>query len=186
MIFSTSSTTVKRVRGFTLVEILVVMAIMAILAAIGISAYGTAQLKARDAKRKSDLQSIARALEMYYSDFGEYPDSDNGQITSGSWGNQFAVGDVVYMQQVPADFRFTYYYQTLDSQKAFRLFARLENIEDSAVPRDGTIVQEYTTNDADSDIDLTGNMGCGSLGCNFVVGSTNAPFPDERADVEAS
>jgi len=57
----------KNKKGFTLLEILVVIGIIAILVTMGISSYTTAQRKARDAKRRSDLQSIGNALEQYYS-----------------------------------------------------------------------------------------------------------------------
>lgn len=61
------------VLGFTLVEILVVMAIMAILLTIGVANYLQALKKARDGRRKADLESVRSALEMARSDCGTYP-----------------------------------------------------------------------------------------------------------------
>lgn len=54
-------------KAFTLLEMLVVVGIIAVLVSIGTSSYSTAQKKARDAKRKSDLSSIRNAFEQYYS-----------------------------------------------------------------------------------------------------------------------
>lgn len=54
-------------KAFTLLEMLVVVGIIAILVSIGTSSYSTAQRKARDAKRKSDLSSIKNGYEQYYS-----------------------------------------------------------------------------------------------------------------------
>lgn len=50
-------------RGFTLVELLVVVAIIAILSTIGLTLFNGAQQNARDARRKSDIDAIASALE---------------------------------------------------------------------------------------------------------------------------
>ena|SRR3989344_8788791 len=49
--------------GFTLIELMVSIAIVAILATIGITAYGTTQQTARDARRKSELKAIADSIE---------------------------------------------------------------------------------------------------------------------------
>ncbi len=54
-------------RGFTLIEILVVIGIIAVLLSLGTASYSSAQKKARDTKRKQDLQDIQNALEQHYS-----------------------------------------------------------------------------------------------------------------------
>jgi len=61
------------VHGFTLIELLVVIAIIGILAGVVVVNVGSAQAKARDAKRISDMKAIQTALEMYYDDNGVYP-----------------------------------------------------------------------------------------------------------------
>ena len=52
--------------GFTLVELLVVIVILAILGVVGITIFSSTQNKARDAKRKEDINSMASALETNY------------------------------------------------------------------------------------------------------------------------
>ena len=54
-------------KGFTLLEILVVIGIIAILVSLGFASYTTVQKKARDAKRKSDLTTFQKAMEQCYS-----------------------------------------------------------------------------------------------------------------------
>jgi prepilin-type N-terminal cleavage/methylation domain-containing protein len=63
----------KQERGFTLIEILIVVAIIAILASIVIVGLGPAQQSGRDARRISDLQSMRNALQLYYNKCGLYP-----------------------------------------------------------------------------------------------------------------
>lgn len=53
--------------GFTLFEILIVVTIIGVLAALSLTAYSTAQRRTRDTKRKGDLKSISNALEQYYA-----------------------------------------------------------------------------------------------------------------------
>jgi len=63
----------KASRGFTLIEILIVISIIAILAGITITAVGPARVKGRDAQRISDLNNIRIALALYKSANGKYP-----------------------------------------------------------------------------------------------------------------
>jgi prepilin-type N-terminal cleavage/methylation domain-containing protein len=95
--------------GFTLMEMLVVIAIIGILAAVVFAALGSSRIKANDAKRVSNLKDIEAALAWYYSVEGAYPS------TSGSWRSQcsnwggYAATDVIpglaptYIASIPAD-----------------------------------------------------------------------------------
>ena len=60
-------------RGFTIVELLIVIVIIAILAAITIVAFNGIQVKARDNIRTDAASKIKRALEVYKVDNGRYP-----------------------------------------------------------------------------------------------------------------
>jgi type II secretion system protein G len=59
--------------GFTLVELIVVIVIISVLITIGIASYATIQKRARDTRRKSDIEQIRSALEMYRADTKYYP-----------------------------------------------------------------------------------------------------------------
>lgn len=67
------TTTHARGRGFTIVELLIVIVVIAILAAISIVAYNGIQERARDSQRLQDVKTITKALEMYYLDNGRFP-----------------------------------------------------------------------------------------------------------------
>lgn len=62
-------------KGFTLIEILVVISILAVLAAIGAIVYQSVLKNSRDQQRLRDLTTIKQALELYRSDNKNYPTS---------------------------------------------------------------------------------------------------------------
>ena len=68
------------VRGFTLIEILIVVAIIAILAGSVLVGFGPAQRQGRDTRRISDLRQVQNALGLYYAKCGYYP----GAVQAGS------------------------------------------------------------------------------------------------------
>lgn len=63
-----------RTKGFTLIEIMVVIALIGILAGLLLVSMQGARTSARDAQRRADLENIKSALEMFKSTCGEYPD----------------------------------------------------------------------------------------------------------------
>lgn len=62
-------------KGFTLIELLIVIAIIGLLATLAIVSLTTAQQKARDTKRLADVKQIQNAVELYFSEIGNYPAS---------------------------------------------------------------------------------------------------------------
>lgn len=60
-------------KGFSLIELLIVIAIMAILGSLALSAFSTARKQGRDTTRKGDLAQYKVALEQYYTANNSYP-----------------------------------------------------------------------------------------------------------------
>ena len=63
----------KQKKGFTIIELIVVIAVIGILAGISIVGFKRYQADTRDARRSSSITSISEALEKYYDINGEYP-----------------------------------------------------------------------------------------------------------------
>jgi len=147
-------------------ELIVVMAILAI---VTVGLYGnftSSQKKGRDAQRKSDLRQIQNALEAYANDNnGLYPVSTSeGKILDISWGSEFNDPDestTIYIKVLPQDPKgIDYYYQVSTDYTKYQLYACLENENDPDYHTDG-----YSGIDCD---------GCatGDL-CNYGVSSSN-------------
>ena len=162
--------------GFTLIELLIVIVLIGILTSIGIFAFMSSQRKSRDSRRKADLSSITKALEMYNNDVGTYPAASAGLIvgcgdlvkTACSWGTSFAnTTKATYMVKLPVEPTegHTYYYEKVGNN-GYRLYARLENLEDLSVPTTGT--KEYAV------------LCATSIYCNYVVSSPNVADPSLR------
>ena len=74
-------------KGFTIIELIVVIAIIAVLAAIVITNVNGYMAKARDSRRAADIRNIQVALAMYYASNGNYPASGGATSPNGSWSN---------------------------------------------------------------------------------------------------
>jgi prepilin-type N-terminal cleavage/methylation domain-containing protein len=79
-----SSKIKKNSKGFTIVELLIVIVVIAILAALVLNSFRGVQERARDTKRRTDVNAQASQLEVYYTDNGGYP-VFTGQVNTDSW-----------------------------------------------------------------------------------------------------
>jgi len=132
-------------RGFTLVELLVVIAIIGILSSLAIVSLNDARVKARDAKRQSDINSVYTALQVYFDNNGSYPvcacvsGNATPECFEGSLANSLLnEGGRPYISPVPSDPKNddTYYYTYCsDNGKEFLVDYLLEAEEEPIVVR---------------------------------------------------
>lgn len=100
-------------KGFTLIEMLIVITIIALLASLILVGMGGARAKTRDSRRVADLHNVMNALELYYAKEGQYPD---GTYTSQAQWESFKTiltGAGIGVSRIPNDplNNTTYYYQ---------------------------------------------------------------------------
>lgn len=162
--------------GFTLMELIIAMAILAIVTGSILGTYTNSQKKARDARRKSDLKQLQNALEAFANDHrGLYPGAGSGGTlaacsTTGTnltgstctWGTSiFSITNgAIYMQQMVKDpGTVAYYYQVSVDNTKYQIYACLENRDDSQY-------NEYTS------VTCTGCVS--NSHCNYGVSSSNA------------
>src|SRR6476661_7707623 len=77
--------------GFTLMEIMIVMALIVTLAGVGLSLYGNSVTRAKEATLKEDLFRMRDAIDQYYADKNKYPSNLETLVSDG------------YMRRVPED-----------------------------------------------------------------------------------
>ena len=90
-------------KGFTLVELLVVITIIAILSIIGITVFTSVQKNARDTKRREDLHALAQAVRLYYFDNKSWPAGSDSNGVGGDWSAAFKTALAPYMANIPVD-----------------------------------------------------------------------------------
>lgn len=102
-------------KGFSLFELLVVVSIIGILIGVTSVSFSNAQKKARDARRREDMQAFQKAMEQYYADnSSSYPaDCDVGSYLPGGISDPKNSG--------------TYVYSNVCSASAYCACAHLEN-----------------------------------------------------------
>ena len=92
-------------KAFTLIELLIVVAIIGILAAIAVPNFLNAQIRAKIARAQSDQKHYAEALELYYLDNGAYPWTDRLPYDNSILENRWVpiTTPVAYMNTTPRD-----------------------------------------------------------------------------------
>ena len=158
-------------KGFTLIELMVVISIIAILSSIGFATYSGLNKKTRDSRRMVDLEVIRQALELYRSDNGTYPVSSwEGSGVVADW---VAALDLVpdFASQIPVDSRnsgseiepcieptkYRYNYRSNSSGQGYILTAIMEDASSNA----GSECQNLSNWEADEcDPDFTTDDVC--------------------------
>lgn len=112
-------------KGFSLIELLVVIGIVSIIVAFAAVSYSTINRRSRDTKRKADVEQLRSALEMYRSDNGVYPN------TGISYANVSNLGSTLvsnYLPAIPPDPLSTQFYSYLatNNNYGYCLSAKLE------------------------------------------------------------
>lgn len=140
----------KSSSGFTLIEILVVIAVVAVILGLAVPNYLGARQRARDIRRKSELVQMKNALRLYYNDYQRYPGTSSGKyiVGCGTTGDElcsadsaFAAGaagsETVYMRILPQAYPGEYLYTRNPSKPGdtddFLLKAVLDNASDTDI-----------------------------------------------------
>ena len=78
-------------RGFTMLELMVVMTLIVVLATMGMTQYKSSQIYAKEAVLKEDLFRLRDAIDQFYADKGTYPSTLDSLVSDG------------YLRKVPDD-----------------------------------------------------------------------------------
>ena len=103
--------------AFTLIELLIVVAIIAILAAIAVPNFLEAQVRAKVSRCKNDMRTLATALESYRTDNTQYPVDGFywllGHVPANRWPSPYLMGlttPIAYISTVPDNVFYDKYY----------------------------------------------------------------------------
>jgi type IV pilus assembly protein PilE len=100
----------RRAKGFTLIEVMIVVAIVAILASIALPAYQDSVRKAKRGDAKGALMGFANAMERYYT--------TNTTFTGAASGGGNTGAPTIFSTQVPVDGGTAYYNLTISAATA--------------------------------------------------------------------
>ncbi|MBI4037375.1 type II secretion system protein [Candidatus Daviesbacteria bacterium] len=105
----------------TLIELIITIAIMAVLLTTGISVFATVQKNNRDHKRFRDLSAVKQALELYRNNYGVYPGTLDRLVPD-------------YMDQIPSDPLTQWGYRYFASATTFVYCAAKEGVSSFSLP----------------------------------------------------
>jgi len=127
-------------KGFTLIEILVVIAIIGILAGVILVSLGKARSRARDAKRQSDIQQVLTAQVIYYGDNEKYL---TGVATSGIPAIGTYLGAFDDPQASPSNDKHYVWLDNISCDQSFCVYATLESGQYFAASENGTKLLDF-------------------------------------------
>lgn len=166
--------------GITLIELLIVTSLIAVLVTGFVVLLNPLQKigQANDAKRKSDIAQLQKALDLYYQDNGRYPvSSGNFKIKDGSTEIDWNGPWKPYMSKVPADptagRNYVYYSSSIGNcpnNQCYYIYANLQQggfdpqscVKGSGIP--GSACPSWSANNISNN--------CGGV-CNYGVSSSN-------------
>lgn len=116
----------KMKNGFTILETILVVVVVAVLILITWNQFGLAKAKSRDLERRSSLHEVSKIIKLYYADYEKLPSSDE---VNELWGKEWKDEGYVYMKVVPKENYLDqeYCYKSYEDGKTFGLLANFEN-----------------------------------------------------------
>lgn len=117
----------KRKNGFTLFELLVSISIVAILSALAIVSFSSAQKKARDSRRVQDINLLQKAAEQYYML------SNSSYPTSMAIGTSWSAGGQSVLEAVPTDPKGVGYTATFVGGSSYCICSYVEGLTGNSI-----------------------------------------------------
>jgi len=131
--------------GFTLVELLIVIAIIGIMSTVTVVSLRVAKAKARDAVRIADITQIKKAIDTYYGYYGTYPNPNcfslsgivacTSLLNDGRWISDLVDAEDDFFEYVPNDPFRTFEAQPVESTQASQMYLYMYTHKGSEPPK---------------------------------------------------